>query len=433
MRFSEQASPFGHRLLVVADRLRMAALLEQRYPTVRLAVVPTYMAGIAELANGPVHAVLACVDPTFASLERAIRGLRMAIGESTPLVLCCPPECEPMSRRALEAGADDYLIFPPDPRELDQLLSLQPSAGALVTQPPATNVQEMVALARVLESLTQSPHRLLQQMAELLAGALGAGWVQVLADGLSGLHGVRSGEPVLQEAIIREGQKIGEVQLGLPQRGSYDGGQVDKLRYLAGICGHVLHAAKRQHQWQQLAMTDDLTRLPNRRYLMNFLNRTIQRAARERFRVTICLFDIDDFKIYNDQFSHDAGDEILRHTAQLLLRHCRVEDVVARLGGDEFVVVFWDAESPRVSGSNHPEEAIAVMKRFTEALKNHEFGCLGPKARGRLTVSGGLASFPWDAADPQELLLKADQALRQAKEHGKSRFQLVGQLPDSPA
>ncbi len=423
---SQSSSPFVSRLMVVADQAHLSQQLRQRYPSVEIAVVPSYMSGIAELANGPVHAIMAYVDPAFGALEKAVRGLRTAAGESVPLVLCCEPEGEPMARQALSAGATDYVIYPPQRQELDKLLSLVSAGAEPPTSAPPTNQLEMEALGKVLEALSLAPHRMLNRLAELLTVALPARSAEVSADGAKGQAGEQITEPVLREPILKNGQGIGEVALGEPTGDGYTRADIDKLHYYAEIFGHMLDSAKRQHEWKQLALTDDLTALPNRRYLFQFLDRILQRAARERFRVTVCMFDIDNFKQYNDEFGYAVGDEIIRATAQLFLRRCRMEDVVVRYGGDEFVVVFWDAENPRVEGSEHPDQPMDVMKRFQEALQQHEFGCLGPKGKGALTISGGLATYPWDAATPKNLLTSAADALRQAKKLGKNYIHLIG-------
>ncbi len=427
------SSPFVSRLMVVADQAQLTQHLRRRYPTVEIAAVPSYMSGIAELAHGPVHAIVACVDPASAVLEKGVRGLRLAAGESVPMILSCAPEAEPAVRRALAAGATDYVIYPPERFELDNLLSLE-SVG---TKPPqAASPDEQArkqALGRALEALAVAPHRLLNRLAELLIEVLPASSVQVSADGVKGQAGSKMTEPVLREPIISNGESVGEIALGESSSGSYSRADLDTLLDHREIIGHILQAARCQNEWKQLALTDDLTSLPNRRYLMRSLDRILGRAAREHFRITVCMFDIDNFKKYNDEFGYPAGDEIIRATGQLLLRRCRVEDVVARYGGDEFVVVFWDSQDPRVEGSQHPEQPMEVMRRFQDALKEHDFGVLGPKAKGTLTISAGLATYPWDAATAKDLLAAAASALRQAKQHGKDYIHLTGAEPSRPS
>jgi diguanylate cyclase (GGDEF)-like protein len=233
-------------------------------------------------------------------------------------------------------------------------------------------------------------------------------------------------EPALIETIVSGGRTLGKILIGSRQRAPFSPAEVEKLRHYSRLIAHLLDAAEQQQHWQSLAMIDEVTGLPNRRYLLQALESILARADVERFRVTILLFDLDGFKHFNDNYGHATGDQILRETGQLFRRHCRQHDIVARYAGDEFVVVFWDAEGPRIAGSKHPTDALAVLRRCKESLESHEFPRLGPGAKGRITISGGLASFPWDARDTRSLIDKADQAMLEAKRAGKNRVYLVG-------
>lgn len=190
---------------------------------------------------------------------------------------------------------------------------------------------------------------------------------------------------------------------------------------------------------ERLATEDDLTDLKNRRYIWEFSRQIIERAAAQGGQVTLLVFDIDDFKHYNDIYGHNAGDEILRQAAALMKRCCRAHDVVGRIGGDEFAVVFWDdpqQDSARATGderrsasADHPRQAISIAKRLVRELEATELtasGDLGPMGKGVLTISGGLASFPRDGRTIQELFEQADKALLEAKRSGKNRIYLVG-------
>ena len=186
---------------------------------------------------------------------------------------------------------------------------------------------------------------------------------------------------------------------------------------------------------EKLATEDELTGLKNRRYIWEFSRQIVRRATREKGRVTLLIFDIDDFKHYNDVYGHMAGDQVLKQAALLMQRCCRRHDVVGRIGGDEFAVVFWDDTGRKTSGSgterrsslaDHPNEVIFIAKRFRQELEKTEFPLLGPEGKGVLTISGGLASLGRDGSTAQQLLQAADRALLEAKKSGKNRIYLVG-------
>ncbi|MCH8193800.1 MAG: diguanylate cyclase, partial [Planctomycetes bacterium] len=104
---------------------------------------------------------------------------------------------------------------------------------------------------------------------------------------------------------------------------------------------------ERMRQLERLATEDDLTGLKNRRYIWEFAKQILERTRKEGGRVTLLVYDIDDFKRYNDVCGHPVGDRVLKEAAVLMSRCCRAHDVVGRIGGDEFAVVFWDDASDR--------------------------------------------------------------------------------------
>jgi GGDEF domain-containing protein len=233
----------------------------------------------------------------------------------------------------------------------------------------------------------------------------------------------------------------------------------DRQQGNIGVSAIDTKAKKKIELLEKLVTEDDLTSLKNRRYIWEFSRQIIEHARGENGRVTLLVFDIDDFKQYNDLYGHRAGDQILRQAAVLMRRCCRQHDVVGRIGGDEFAVVFWDdplllssdrktqgqpagTETERRSAmADHPEEAIFIAKRFVSELEKvrHDvfggsaFSGLGPAGKGILTISGGLASYPRDGATIQELFQRADEALLEAKRSGKNRIYLVGKPPSDIA
>jgi two-component system cell cycle response regulator len=213
--------------------------------------------------------------------------------------------------------------------------------------------------------------------------------------------------------------------------------QQQMLQNLSEVTELLHQKEQRIRELETLVMQDDLTGLKNRRYLKHFLPMILKTAQANQCQVTLLLFDIDDFKHYNDSYGHSVGDDVLRQTAKLIRRCCRNQDVVVRLGGDEFAVVFWDVpgmtEKPdrvvtdrRKSSQEHPREAVFMAERFRNEMHQTAFDLLGPKGRGSLTISGGLSTFPTDAKTAQELFEKADRAMLEAKRSGKNRIYLVG-------
>jgi two-component system cell cycle response regulator len=196
-----------------------------------------------------------------------------------------------------------------------------------------------------------------------------------------------------------------------------------RLASWAGWLGRWLAMEQRMEHLWRMAMHDELTGMWNRRYFNRFLEAILERAARERFNVTLLIFDIDDFKTYNDLYGHGAGDDILCETARLMESVVRKHDVVARIGGDEFAVIFWDAEAPRRPDSEHPHDVVLAARRFQRAICDHRF----PKLEDvpiTMSISGGLAGFPWDGRTPEELIEAADRMALQSKKQGKNALTL---------
>jgi diguanylate cyclase (GGDEF)-like protein len=176
-------------------------------------------------------------------------------------------------------------------------------------------------------------------------------------------------------------------------------------------------------QYSQLyhaAVTDPITGAHNRRFFDYFLEFAIGSARARHQPMTLLVFDIDDFKQFNERHGHGAGDEILRHTVRLLRSVIRPSDRVCRIGGDEFAVVFHDPAGPRTTGSRPLSSVFQLAGRFQQAICEHKFPELGCDAPGRLTVSGGLATYPLDGHDAASLLAGADAFARASKKAGKN-------------
>ncbi|PCI07535.1 hypothetical protein COB72_10065 [bacterium] len=179
-----------------------------------------------------------------------------------------------------------------------------------------------------------------------------------------------------------------------------------------------------QAELRNAAFTDSLTGAWNRRYFTRYLDAAIIQSRIARQPLTVMLFDIDGFKHYNDAYGHAAGDEILVETVKLLKSVIRPSDRVCRVGGDEFAVIFYEPKGPRDTQSKPLESVYQIATRFQKQICSHRFPKLAGEAQGTLTVSGGLASYPWDGHDSESLLEQADQLAMESKRNGKNAMTL---------
>jgi diguanylate cyclase (GGDEF)-like protein len=420
------------RFLIVGDLARLGPIVAEVFAGHRIDGVHTYLEGIAEIPRTSTRGILVGYDASCRKPDVALAALKSVAGDA-PLIFCCEPAYETIGRRLLDHGVDDYLIFPPGPGELE--VAFKTASRDTQRQwvqreavPPIPKTEELARLAEVWPAFTARQPGAMDSMAALIACAIGSQYVIVSLDGQTGRYGnvAETADAVLVETISSENEKVGAIRVGPRNADGYSHEDTSKLKHYATLFGRMFESASRTERWRQLAMADELTGLPNRRHLLEFLEEKLKLAEQSRNTLTAFVFDIDDFKRYNDKYGHDAGDEILCEVGRLFVQCSRRTDMVARYGGDEFVVVFWDPEGPRTAGSRHPEGVIAVVQRFRQALKSHHFTRLGKDSQGALTISGGLAHYPWQARTGSELLEAADKALLAAKAAGKNRFWVVG-------
>jgi len=163
---------------------------------------------------------------------------------------------------------------------------------------------------------------------------------------------------------------------------------------------------------QLLAYRDSLTSLPNRLLFADRLEQAVVRSERSRTSMALMLVDIDDFKLVNDSFGHDAGDKLIKAVADLISKSLRRADTIARLGGDEFAVI--------IEGIDGPEDAISIADNLTTIL---EHNVRLDDQETYTSASIGIAVFPGDGKDARTLLKNADTAMYRAKESGRHCFQ----------
>jgi diguanylate cyclase (GGDEF)-like protein/PAS domain S-box-containing protein len=173
----------------------------------------------------------------------------------------------------------------------------------------------------------------------------------------------------------------------------------------------VTERMEAQQRLDRLAYYDSLTGLPNRNLFRDRLRHALGRAQRGTLLVAVLVLDLDNFKTINDSLGHDVGDQLLRAVAQRLGDYVRAEDTAARLGGDEFVIVL---ESVACA-----DDASAVAQKLIDALTR-------PFALGDhevfVSASIGIALYPHDDRDADNLLKHADTAMYRAKEQGRNAY-----------
>jgi diguanylate cyclase (GGDEF)-like protein len=188
-------------------------------------------------------------------------------------------------------------------------------------------------------------------------------------------------------------------------------------RFLAG--GNI--EAEYHEEIYRLAIIDGLTEVPNKRYLQEFLNRELARSLRYHRPLAVLMFDIDRFKVINDDHGHLCGDHVLRELCGLLRNVVRAEELLARYGGEEFVVVL--PECPH-------DNAMSVAERLRDLVEQHVFRfdeqiLSVTISVGVASIGGGEADHPADpdrpAVSASKLIERADKKLYEAKETGRNR------------
>jgi diguanylate cyclase (GGDEF)-like protein len=185
-------------------------------------------------------------------------------------------------------------------------------------------------------------------------------------------------------------------------------------------------AIERAYLYQKmadLAVTDDLTKLFNFRYLDQTLDIEIRRGQRYGANVSLIFLDMDYFKQVNDRYGHLMGSRVLIEVAQILIQNLRDVDIIARYGGDEFVVVL--PETPL-------DVTYRIAQRLRVALREHTF----LEAEGHpitLTASYGIANYPAHARNKKDLIRLADQAMYRAKNSGRDQICLAEHPTTKPS
>lgn len=224
-------------------------------------------------------------------------------------------------------------------------------------------------------------------------------------------------------------QRIAEHRQSMQQRlGDEVDLQVALLDYFVRVMPRLQNPKivemKLFEQTQAAVYRDELTGLYNYRFLGEQLPREMARCAHKGEPLSLLVLDVDDFKNYNDRNGHECGSRALATISRLLNEELRADSVAVRYGGEEFTLILPATTKP---------QAQTVGDRIRKRIERHRFpDVLSREGRG-LTVSIGIATYPADAEDHEELLRRADSAMYIAKAGGKNRVKLYGQSTRSHA
>jgi diguanylate cyclase (GGDEF)-like protein len=223
----------------------------------------------------------------------------------------------------------------------------------------------------------------------------------------------------------------------LVQRPRMAGDPKTALGLVAQTGAQVLHTAAQVRRMKTTAELDGLTRVYNKKHMDQQLNDLVYRAACAAYDqrtagqaspaqvLSVFLFDIDNFKHYNDTNGHLAGDRLLQELARLVQQSVRKDDVFGRFGGEEFLLVM-----PHTTAL----QGIAAAEKVRGLIAERPFAFAEKQPLGRLSVSGGVACYPAHGLDAPTLLAAADAALYEAKRQGRDRvLQASGPVPVAAA
>jgi diguanylate cyclase (GGDEF)-like protein len=162
---------------------------------------------------------------------------------------------------------------------------------------------------------------------------------------------------------------------------------------------------------EQLAITDELTKTYNRRYMINRFRELLEVAVRNNQPLSCLMLDVDNFKGYNDSYGHDVGDQVLKYLARLIQKNSRTGNIIARFGGEEFVVI-----CPNTT----LDQATEYAERLRKSISDKPL-LLDEELLLYITVSIGLSTKDNLTTEYSEMIRIADQNLYKAKEQGKNR------------
>lgn len=445
------------RILVVDDieanvRLLQAKLSAEYYDVLTASDGVTALAMAA--ADQPDVILLDVMMPGLDGFEVCRRLKSDAVTRHIPVVMVTALDGREDRITGLEAGADDFLTKPLDDlmlfarvRSLTRLkatteeLRKREESGRRLGLLESGGLQARASGGRVLivDDQTRQAERMAAELSTehrvtveadparaLLAarGAVDLVIVNAASDTMDGLRFVAQARsdaasrsvPILAVVDSHERQRVVKaLELGVndvlarpidPQElAARSRTLIRHKRYADFLRNRLDHSL-------EMAVTDALTGLHNRRYMAGQLDPLVGHANRGGAPAAVLVLDIDHFKAINDTFGHDAGDEVLTEFAVRLATNVRAVDLPCRFGGEEFVVVMPDT---RVA------DASSIADRIRAQVAGTPFAVLGGRETINVTISIGVAATTGDQDSTDALLKRADEALYEAKQSGRNR------------
>lgn len=221
-------------------------------------------------------------------------------------------------------------------------------------------------------------------------------------------------EQTLCIPLLAQGETIGVLHFVMPMHVSLDHYR-GLSNAIAEQVGLTLANIQLRDSLREQAIRDPLTGLFNRRYMLEALDQSHSRAERTQTEIAIMMIDLDHFKLFNDNFGHDAGDHVLKAVSQVLKDSLRQEDIACRYGGEEFCIV---------CPSTNEEQARHIATRIGKGISSLELN-MNQLSLGTVTTSIGIALYPNHADNMEDTIKVADEALYLAKQNGRDRVEVA--------
>lgn len=210
--------------------------------------------------------------------------------------------------------------------------------------------------------------------------------------------------------LVIQRRITGILRLSARGKDAYTADDLRLLDFISDLASAAINNARLYMQTQELAIRDSLTGLYVHRYFKERLSEEFNRCKKEEKALSIIMLDIDHFKDYNDKYGHAAGDKVLKGISDILRQDIPEKDIIARYGGEEFVALF--------PGEDR-EKAKTLAEYIRRDIESTPF--ILRRRETKITVSLGVASFPYDAFNEEELLKRMDFLLYKAKKEGRNK------------